>query len=88
MPGSGNAKRQDNGLGPAFDGSTGVDSQDIANSPNIAYTSFAILPDFTPLTTNGATPATFDELVQSGVDYVQTQASAARAYIFCVPIAW
>jgi len=78
----GKAKRQGStGPGPTLDGSAGVDSQDISNSPNIGYAPFSMFPDFTPLATNGVAPTNFNDLVQLGIDYIEMQASSAQAYV-------
>ncbi|KAI0306582.1 glycoside hydrolase [Multifurca ochricompacta] len=77
------AKRQTSGVGPAFDGSFGVDSLDILSIPNIDFGSFQLFPDqnsygtiatqFTPPSVN------LNETVQQGIAWIQAQAASAKA---------
>ncbi|KAI0054056.1 glycoside hydrolase family 5 protein [Auriscalpium vulgare] len=79
------AKRQENGgPGSAFDGSSGVDSQDILNAPDIGFGSFQLLPDQNNYDTNpndAIVPpsANFGATVQQGINWIQTQAASAQA---------
>ncbi|THH18485.1 hypothetical protein EW146_g2492 [Bondarzewia mesenterica] len=83
---SGKSKRQDNGVGSAFDGSQGVDSQDILNIPDIGFGSFQLFPDQNSYGTLGqasdasqSTSVDFDATVQQGIDWIQSQVSVAQA---------
>ena len=71
------------GVGPAFDGSSGVDSQDIANIPEIGFVSFQLFPDQNSYSTvaTAFTPpsADFDGTVQQGISWIQAAADSAQA---------
>ncbi|EIM90018.1 glycoside hydrolase [Stereum hirsutum FP-91666 SS1] len=87
-PASGsNAKRQTSSTGPSFDGSQGVDSQDILNIPDIGFGTFQFFPDQNVYTTDGETvPGSqgqssfdFNNTVQEGIEWIQNQAAFANA---------
>jgi len=67
-------------LGSAFDGSSGVDAQDILNAPNIGFGSFQLFPD---QNSYGGTPdpnlPAFNNTVAEGIAWIQTQAQIAAA---------
>jgi len=77
------AKRQAGGVGSAFDGTFGVDSQDILSIPEIGFGSFQLFPDqnsygtvpmqFTPPSSD------FAGTVQQGTAWIQAQAASALA---------
>ena len=77
------AKRTGGGVGSAFDGSDGVDSQDILSIPDIGFGSFQLFPDQNSYATvpGPLTPpsASFNSTVQEGTVWIQTQAAAALA---------
>ncbi|KZS89923.1 glycoside hydrolase [Sistotremastrum niveocremeum HHB9708] len=66
-------------VGPAFDGSFGIDSQDILNIPDIGFSTFQLFPDqntYGPLNPNiNATENTLDQ----GISWIQAQGAAANA---------
>ncbi|KAI0273624.1 glycoside hydrolase superfamily [Gloeopeniophorella convolvens] len=81
---SAEAKRQSSGVGSAFDGSFGVDSQDILSVPNIGFGSFQLFPDqnsYGTIATQAIQPPSFDfnETLTQGVQWIQSQAEAAQA---------
>lgn len=73
-------RRQDDvGVGSAFDGSQGVDSEDILNIPEIGFGSFQLFPDqvsYGPVDPN--LPA-FNNTVQTGIDWIKRHAEAGLA---------
>ncbi|KAI0320106.1 glycoside hydrolase superfamily [Amylostereum chailletii] len=79
------AKRQSSGsLGQAFDGSTGVDSQDILSAPDIGFGSLQYFPDQNSYGTNGQAPfqapsVNFNDTIQQGIDWIQLQAANAQS---------
>ncbi|KAA1471179.1 glycoside hydrolase [Dentipellis sp. KUC8613] len=85
---AGETKRQSS-VGTAFDGSQGVDSQDILNIPDIGFGSFQLFPDQNSYTLGTAgddnsqgqitTQDTFNQTVQEGVNWIQQQAASAQA---------
>jgi len=72
-------RRQDSSTGPAFDGSFGIDTQDITNIPEVGFGSFQLFPDqnryFPP---DPSLPA-FNNTVQEGIDWIQLQAQTAAS---------
>lgn len=67
-------RRQDTGVGPAFDGSSGVDSEDIGNIPDVGFVSFQLFPDqntYGPVDPN--LPA-LNNTIQVGINWIQSQA--------------
>lgn len=67
-------------MGSAFDGSQGVDSQDIANIPQVGFTSFQLFPDtdnYAP-TGSGQNVAPVNE---TGIQWIQTQAQTSATYV-------
>lgn len=77
------AKRGSGGVGSAFDGSSGVDSQDILSIPEIGFGSFQLFPDQNSYSTVGTQPtppsSDFNGTVQQGTAWIQAQAAAALA---------
>jgi len=76
------AKRQfgTQGVGPAFDGSQGVDAQDIINIPDIGFSTFQFFPDqnvYAPLDPN---LDAFNNTVQAGIDWITMQAQSALTF--------
>jgi mannan endo-1,4-beta-mannosidase len=71
------AKRWNTVPGPAFDGSFGVDAEDIINIPEIDFGSFQLFPDqnnYSPTNTPFVSPSTsFEEAVQLGIEWIQAQ---------------
>lgn len=74
---SGLRKRQGNGFGPVYDGSFGVDTEDLANIPTVDFSSFQFFPD---QNTYGPSTSTFDQVVQSGIDWIEQHATTANTY--------
>jgi mannan endo-1,4-beta-mannosidase len=74
------AKRQA-GVGSAFDGSFGVDSQDILSIPDIGFGSFQLFPDqnsYSTVATQFTPPSSnFNGTVQQGTAWIQAQAASA-----------
>jgi mannan endo-1,4-beta-mannosidase len=72
-------KRQDDvGVGSSFDGSQGVDSEDINNIPQVSFNSFQLFPDqniYSPVDTS--LPA-FNQSLQAGLDWIRRQGDIAR----------
>ena len=82
------AKRQSGSLGQAFDGSTGVDSQDILAAPGIGFGSIQFFPDQNNYGNLAQTPfqppnTDFNATLQQGIDWFQSQATNAQAYVTC-----
>jgi len=78
-------RRQDSGVGPAFDGSQGVDSQDILGIPQIGFSSFQLFPDQNQYASNDPTLSPFNNSVQAGISWIQHQAQSGQ--LFGKPVA-
>lgn len=72
-------KRQDDGgVGSAFDGSYGVDSEDILNIPAIGFGSFQLFPDQATYGPVDPTLPAFNQTLQVGLDWIRRQAEAGQ----------
>jgi mannan endo-1,4-beta-mannosidase len=71
-------KRQDNTVGAAFDGSQGVDSEDILNIPEIGFGSAQLFPDQNVYDPAQLQPS-FENTVQTGIDWITRQAETGQA---------
>lgn len=74
-------RQTDGGVGSAFDGSQGVDSEDILGIPEIGFSSFQLFPDQDSYPSNDdpSVPA-FNQTVDAGVDWIKKHAAAAAKY--------
>jgi len=72
-------KRQDNTVGAAFDGSQGVDSEDILNIPEIGFGSAQLFPDQNVYDPAQLQPS-FENTVQTGIDWITRQAETGQAF--------
>ncbi|KAI6108978.1 glycoside hydrolase family 5 protein [Pisolithus croceorrhizus] len=66
-------------VGSANDGSYGVDSQDIMNIPNINFGTFQLFPDQNSYAPNDPSLSSYQNIVNSGVDWITNQAQSANA---------
>lgn len=72
-------KRQfDQGVGPSFDGSSGVDAEDILNIPEIGYGSFQYFPDQNSYGPDDPNLPAFNNTVQTGLSWIQTHAELGQ----------
>ncbi|KAG2020297.1 CEL4b mannanase [Coprinopsis cinerea AmutBmut pab1-1] len=67
-------------LGPAFDGSSGVDSEDILNIPEISFSSFQLFPDQNEYGQPDPDLSDFENTMQRGVEWIQYHAESALAF--------
>jgi mannan endo-1,4-beta-mannosidase len=74
------ASRQtpDHGVGASFDGSQGVDAEDILNIPEIGFGSFQLFPDQNTYGFDDPTLDPFENTVQIGLNWIQRHAEAGR----------
>lgn len=73
-------KRQTSqGVGSLYDGSYGVDSQDISNIPDIGFSSFQLFPDQQSYGPDDPNVAPWQSTMQNGVSWINTQAQSAAA---------
>jgi mannan endo-1,4-beta-mannosidase len=73
-------RRQENDLGSAFDGSQGVDSEDILGIPQIGFSSFQLFPDQNQYAPYDPHLSSFNNTVQAGTDWIDKQLQAAALY--------
>lgn len=65
----------DQGTGSAFDGSQGVDSEDILNAPNIGFGTFQLFPDQNSYGVNDPTLPAFNNTVNQGLAWIRQHAA-------------
>ena len=68
-------RQQDIGPGSSFDGSQGVDGEDIINIPQIGFGSFQLFPDQNTYGPVDPTLPAFNQTVQTGLDWIRRQAA-------------
>jgi len=74
-------KRQfDQGVGSAFDGSSGVDTEDIINIPQIGYGSFQLFPDQNSYGPDDPSLPAFNNTLQTGLSWIQSHAELAQLF--------
>jgi mannan endo-1,4-beta-mannosidase len=73
-------RRQDNSLGSAFDGSQGVDSEDILGIPQIGFSSFQLFPDQNNYAPDDPNLLPFNNTVQAGLEWIKKQVHTAQLY--------
>jgi mannan endo-1,4-beta-mannosidase len=73
-------QREYNSLGSAFDGSEGVDSEDILGIPQIDFSTFQFFPDQTQYKPDNPNFSPFDNKVQIGMEWIKKQAQTAQQY--------
>ncbi|KIM65251.1 glycoside hydrolase family 5 protein [Scleroderma citrinum Foug A] len=72
-------RQQSQGVGSPYDGSYGVDSQDILNIPSIDFGAFQLFPDQQSYAPSDPSLSTYDNFVSQGVDWITNQAQSASA---------
>ena len=73
-----------NGVGPAYDGSFGVDSEDILNSPNMDFGSVQYFPDQNNYGPTDPSLSSFDNIVAQGNAWFQQHAETAQECVYCL----
>lgn len=69
-------------FGPAYDGSQGVDSEDIINIPAIGFGTFQLFPDQNDFGHNDdPTLSKFNNTVDAGVEWINNHAEMAQLYV-------
>jgi len=66
------------GVGPSFDGSSGVDAEDILNIPQIGFGTFQLFPDQNNYGPNNPNLPPFNNTVQTGLAWIQNHADLAQ----------
>jgi len=74
-------RRQDDvGVGSAFDGSQGVDSEDILNIPQIGFGSFQLFPDQNQYAPDDPNLPAFNNTLQAGLNWIQRHGEAGQMF--------
>ncbi|KAF8964679.1 glycoside hydrolase superfamily [Flammula alnicola] len=71
---------EDQGVGSAFDGSQGVDSEDIINIPQIGFGTFQLFPDQNSYGVNDPTIPAFNNTVNQGLDWIRRHAEIGTLF--------
>ncbi|KAJ7632612.1 glycoside hydrolase family 5 protein [Roridomyces roridus] len=72
-------RRQDDvGVGSAFDGSSGVDSDDILSIPNISFGSFQLFPDQNQYAPDDPSLSAFNNTLQAGLQWIQKHGESSQ----------
>lgn len=66
------------GTGPMFDGSTGVDSQDILAIPQVDFGTVQLFPDQNSYGTDDPTLPPFNNTLNQGLDWIATHGAVAQ----------
>lgn len=69
------------GVGSAFDGSQGVDSEDIINIPSIGFGTFQLFPDQNFYGPSDPTLPAFNNTVNIGLDWISRHAEIGTLYV-------
>ncbi|KAG1827299.1 glycoside hydrolase superfamily [Suillus subaureus] len=72
-------RQQTSTTGTLYDGSYGVDSQDISNIPDIGFSSFQLFPDQQSYGPDDPNVAPWQSVEQNGAQWITTQAQSASA---------
>ncbi|CAK5277419.1 unnamed protein product [Mycena citricolor] len=70
--------RQDNSVGSAFDGSTGVDSGDILDIAQIGFGSFQLFPDQNQYAPDDPNLPAFNNTVQAGLQWIRMHSQSSQ----------
>ncbi|KAK2466921.1 hypothetical protein APHAL10511_001179 [Amanita phalloides] len=72
-------RQQGAGVGPAFNGASGVDSEDILAIPQVGFGSFQLFPDqYQYGLVEPSGPLTANESLQVGLNWIQQQADSSK----------
>ncbi|KAJ7452419.1 glycoside hydrolase family 5 protein [Mycena galericulata] len=74
-------RRQDDvGVGSAFDGSSGVDSEDIINIPEIGFGSFQLFPDQNQYAPDDPNLSAFNNTLQAGLNWIERHGQSSQTF--------
>ena len=71
-------RRQDSSLGSAYDGSYGVDTEDILGIPQIAFSTFQMFPDQFQYAPTDPSLSSYNNTIQMGIEWIEKQAQTAK----------
>jgi mannan endo-1,4-beta-mannosidase len=72
--------QQNSDLGSAFDGSEGVDSEDILGIPEIDFSTFQFCPDQDQYEPDDPNLSPFNNTIRAGLEWIKDQAQTAKLY--------
>jgi len=73
-------RRQDTGVGSAFDGSSGVDCEDISGIPEIGFLTFQLFPDQNSYGAADPNLSPLNNTIQTGISWIKSHAQAGRTF--------
>jgi mannan endo-1,4-beta-mannosidase len=73
-------RRQDTGVGPAFDGSSGVDSEDIAGIPEVGFLTFQYFPDQNNYGPADPNLSAVNNTIQTGIDWITSHIQVGQTF--------
>lgn len=73
-------RRHNRGRGSAFDGSEGVDSEDILGIPQIDFATFQFFPDQIQYEPDNPSLPRFNNTVRAGLEWIKQQELTAKRY--------
>ncbi|KAF7322969.1 Glycoside hydrolase family 5 protein [Mycena chlorophos] len=73
-------QEEDQGVGSAFDGSTGVDSEDILSIPQIGFSSFQLFPDQNQYAPNDPSLSAFNNTLEAGLNWIIAHGESATMF--------
>ncbi|KAJ6502557.1 glycoside hydrolase family 5 protein [Mycena sanguinolenta] len=73
-------RQDDEGVGSAFDGSEGVDSEDILNIPQVGFGSFQLFPDQNQYAPDDPNLSAFNNTLQAGLDWIKRHGEAGQMF--------
>ncbi|KAJ7709912.1 glycoside hydrolase family 5 protein [Mycena rosella] len=68
------------GMGSAFDGSTGVDSEDLLSIPEIGFGSFQLFPDQNQYAPDDPNLPAFNNTLQAGLDWIRRHGESSQMF--------
>ncbi|KAJ7449803.1 glycoside hydrolase family 5 protein [Mycena latifolia] len=68
------------GMGSAFDGSSGVDSEDILNIPEVDFGSFQLFPDQNQYAPDDPNLPAFNNTLQAGLDWIKRHGESSQTF--------
>ncbi|KAJ7063294.1 glycoside hydrolase family 5 protein [Mycena amicta] len=72
--------QDDQGVGSAFDGSSGVDSEDILSIPQVGFTSFQLFPDQNQYAPDDPNLSAFNNTLQAGLDWIKRHGEIGQMF--------
>ncbi|KAF8163296.1 glycoside hydrolase family 5 protein [Crassisporium funariophilum] len=73
-------RQDDQGVGPGFDGSQGIDSEDILNIPQIGFGTFQLFPDQNQYGIDDPSLPAFNNTVLQGIEWIQAHAAMGKLF--------